>query len=137
MQAVNPMGYKAAYQAYQKNKYETASPHKLILMLYEGALQYADKACKAIESGDVAEANRLIQKVQDILSELLACLNLEQGGEIAKNLRSLYMYMMDLLIRANIRKDAGSLREMIGLLQPIKESWEQIGKDVSIAQSSG
>lgn len=136
MQAPNPMGYKTAYQAYQKNKYETASPHKLILMLYQGALQYAEKACHAIESGNVAEANRLIQKAQEILSELLACLSLEQGGEIAKNLRNLYMYMMDLLIRANIRKDAGSLREMIELLQPIKDSWERIGKDVSIAPSS-
>jgi len=137
MQAPNPMGYKAAYQTYQKNKYETASPHKLILMLYEGALQYAERACKAIERKDIPEANRMIQKVQDILSELIVCINLEQGGEIAQNLRRLYMYMIDLLIRANIRKDAGLIREMMDLLRPIKESWEQIGKDVSIAKTSG
>jgi flagellar protein FliS len=126
---------KAGYQAYTRNKYETASPHKLILMLYEGALQYGSKAKEAIQNANIIEANRAIQKVQEIIGELLSSLDLKQGGEIAKNLHSLYMYMIDLLIKANTKKDVAPLEEMMQILGEIKSAWEQIGKEVSIGKA--
>lgn len=131
MQVPNRVGY----QAYNRNKYETASPHKLILMLYEGALQYASKARVAIQNGNIIEANRTIQKVQEIIGELLSTLNLKQGGEMAKNLQSLYMYMMDLLIKANTKKTVTPIDEMMEMLGEIKSAWEQIGKEVSIGKT--
>lgn len=94
----------SAYQSYQKNKYETASPHRLILMLYNGAVQYAMRAQRAIQSGDVKETNQYIQKTQAILYELISSLNEKEGGELARNLKNLYLYIIDRLIQANIKK---------------------------------
>lgn len=119
-------------QAYQKNKYETASPHRLILMLYEAALLQMERAERAIENGNIADRNRTLQKAQDILYELLASLNLKQGGEIARNLQQLYLYMIEKLTQANIHSDAAAVREVRELLLPIKSAWEQIGKDVQL-----
>ena len=122
-------------QAYQKNKYETASPHRLILMLYEAALVQLDRAERAIEQRNIAERNRTLQKAQEILYELISSLNLQQGGEIAKNLKQLYLYMIERLTQANIQSDAAAVREVKELLHPIKSAWEQIGKDVQLGSS--
>lgn len=120
------------YQAYQKNKYETASPHRLILFLYEGAIRFTTQAIKAIESSDIQSTYTNITKTQDILNELMACLDLEQGGDIAVNLRDLYAYMNNLLLRANLNRDPAPLQEAVTLLTDIKTAWEEIGKEVSL-----
>lgn len=120
------------YQAYQKNKYETASPHRLILFLYEGAIRFATQAVKAIESSDIKGTHTNITKTQDILNELMACLDLDQGGEIAVNLRDLYTYMNSLLLRASLNRDTVPLQEVIALLTNIKSAWEEIGKEVTL-----
>ncbi|CAM4226773.1 flagellar export chaperone FliS [Paenibacillus phoenicis] len=122
----------AAYQSYQKNKYETASPHRLILMLYNGAVQYAMRAQRAIQSGDVKETNQYIQKTQAILYELISSLNEKEGGELARNLKNLYLYIIDRLIQANIKKNPDYIEEIIGHLNELKSAWEQIGKEVSL-----
>ncbi|EES72678.1 MULTISPECIES: flagellar export chaperone FliS [Paenibacillus] len=122
----------SAYQSYQKNKYETASPHRLILMLYNGAVQYAMRAQRAIQSGDVKETNQYIQKTQAILYELISSLNEKEGGELARNLKNLYLYIIDRLIQANIKKNPDYIEEIIGHLNELKSAWEQIGKEVSL-----
>lgn len=119
-------------QAYQKNKYETASPHRLILMLYEGAIRYMANAKKQIEVSDIEGTNTSIIKSQDIIYELIACLNFDEGKEIAENLSSLYYYVIDLTVKANIEKDVSHLDEAISIIKEIKESWEQIGKEVRV-----
>lgn len=121
---------RPGYQAYQKNKYETASPHRLILMLYDGALANLNRARQALDDNRKQEAHRYIQKSQDILFELLACLNEEQGDVIAQNLKQLYLYMINQLARANIRKNAEMLGESETLLRQLREAWDQIGKEV-------
>lgn len=124
----------AGYQAYQRNKYETASPHRLTLMLYNGAIQFALKGKGFIQEGNISETNRYIQKTQDIIYELLSSLNLKEGGEIAHNLRRLYLYMIDRLIEANIKKQASSVDEVVELLAELKEAWEEIGKGGTLGQ---
>src|SRR5690606_12231439 len=106
---------RSGYQVYQKNKYETASPHKLILLLYDGALSNITRAKQALDANQKVEANRHILKSQEIINELLACLNEEQGGEIAQNLKDLYFYMVRRLVQANIRKQKDPLIEVEGL----------------------
>ena len=66
---------RSGYQVYQKNMYETASPHKLILMLYNGAVTNIQRAEKAIQEKNYEEASRYNLKAQDIIYELIACLN--------------------------------------------------------------
>jgi len=123
---------RSGYQAYQRNKFETASPHRLILMLYEGAMKFGNQAIKSLDTQDVETSNKALTKTQDILYELIACLNDERGGQIAGNLRQLYLYMIDLLVQANLQKDKAKVVEAMGYLQDIKSAWEQIGKEVAV-----
>lgn len=128
MQMPNATGY----QAYQRNKYETASPHRLVLLLYEGAISNLHQAHKLLGQQQYMDMNMKIRKAQDIVCELMACLNEEQGGEVAQNLKQLYLYMNDQLLLASIRKSEELLKEVQGLLQDLKTSWEQIGREVSL-----
>jgi len=128
MQMPNTLGY----QAYQRNKYETASPHRLVLLLFEGAISNLHQAQKSLEQLQYMDMNKKIRKAQDIVCELLACLNEELGGEVAQNLKQLYLYMNNQLLLASIRKSEDILKEVTGLLQDLKTSWEQIGREVSL-----
>lgn len=125
----------AGYQAYQKNKYQTASPHRLTLMLYNGAIQFAGQAKVAIQQNNIVDTNTYIQKTQDIIYELISSLNMKEGGEIALNLRQLYFYMINRLIDANIKKRVDFIEEIIGLLNELREAWDQIGKGGTLGQS--
>jgi len=118
--SVNP------YQKYKTAQYSTASPEQLLLMLYEGAIKYARQAQKDMEERNVEAANNKLKKTEDIISELMVSLNMDEGGEIAQNLYNLYDYMNRRLIQANIRKDPGLVDEVITLLTSLKESWEEV-----------
>lgn len=122
----------SAYQSYQRNKYETASPHRLTLMLYNGAVQFATRAEQAIQEGNVKDTNTFIQKTQDIVYELMSSLNEREGGELASNLKNIYLYINDRLVQANIKKEQSYVAEVIVLLKELQAAWEQIGKDVSL-----
>lgn len=128
------MGFQnmAAYQSYQKNKYETASPHRLTWMLYNGAVQFAVRTQSAMKEGNLQETNQYIQKTQAVLYELMNSLNEAQGGVLAQNLKSLYIYMIDRLVQANIKKDPEMVEEVIAHLKELLSAWEQIGKEVSL-----
>ncbi|MCR8660508.1 flagellar export chaperone FliS [Paenibacillus endoradicis] len=120
------------YQAYQKNKYETASPHRLITMLYDGVIRFANQAISQIESNNIEGTNQAVKRMQDIVYELIACLNFNEGKDIAVQLNSLYMYVIDLSIRSNIEKNVEPLQQAIAIIIDIKASWEQIGKEVTM-----
>lgn len=120
------------YQAYQKNKYDTASPHKLILMLYEGAIRFCNQASRALDNQNITDANVALQKAQNVVYELITCLNFKEGGSIATNLHRIYTYVIDLLIKANTEKNKSLIEEALELLVDIKSAWEQIGKEVSV-----
>ena len=131
--SVNP------YQKYKTAQYSTASPEQLLLMLYEGAIKYARQAQKDMEERNIEAANNKLKKTEDIISELMVSLNMDEGGEIAQNLYNLYDYMNRRLIQANIRKDPGLVDEVINLLTSLKESWEEaIGRVRSqVIQNAG
>ncbi|QNK58361.1 flagellar export chaperone FliS [Paenibacillus sp. PAMC21692] len=120
------------YRAYQNNKYTTASPHRLITMLYDGVLRFTSQAGKALNSKEYELANQSLKRSQDILYELISCLNMKDGGQIAENLRNLYLYAIDLTIKANVQKNSSYLSEVISIITELKGAWEQIGKEVSV-----
>lgn len=122
----------AGYQAYQKNKYETASPHKLILLLYDAAISNIQRAMDLLDKGDAKVARPHILKAQDIVYELLACLNEEQGGEIAQNLKRVYFYAVRELAQANIHRDRNRLADVLENVRTLRAAWNEIGKDVSL-----
>ncbi|MBC7460836.1 MAG: flagellar export chaperone FliS, partial [Thermoleophilia bacterium] len=75
------------HDAYRVNAVETASPEQLTLMCYDGALRFMRRAAKALEDGDLAGANNATGRAQAIINELNVTLDMERGGEIARNLR--------------------------------------------------
>ncbi|MNT79412.1 Flagellar protein FliS [compost metagenome] len=115
---------------------ETASPGRLLLMLYEGALRFCNGAIKAIEEKNHPQAHQNLIKVSNIVTELMATLNMEEGGEIAQNLFDVYEYVNRRLTDANIRKDAAIVQEVHGLLQDLHTAWVQAIKNVGALQKT-
>jgi flagellar protein FliS len=118
--------------AYAKVGLETgvtaASPHKLIVMLYDGALAAIATAGVQMDAGNIQEKGKAISKaIQIIDNGLRASLDREAGGEIAANLDALYEYMSGRLLQANLRNDRQALEEVRGLLADLRDTWNQIG----------
>ncbi len=115
----------------------SASPHKLILMLFDGALLSLAVARGAMEQKDIAAKGQAISKTIEILTNgLKASLDFEQGGELAERLAALYDYMADRLFFANVHNDAAALAEVQGLLLEIKTAWEEIARDPAVVSAS-
>ncbi|MBF7096329.1 flagellar export chaperone FliS [Alkalibacter mobilis] len=118
--------YANAGNAYKSNEVMTASKKKLVIMLYDGAAKNLKLAKMAINEGDIEKTNSLIIKAQDILAELMSTINFDHGGEIAENLMSLYRYMYERTVRANIDKDKSVLDEVISFLEELSQVWSRI-----------
>lgn len=112
--------------AYKTNTITTQSRSRLIVMLYEGAIKFLRLAIKKLEEKDYAAKGYYINKAQDIINELNAVLNVEAGGELAANLRKLYMFMVRHLGEANSKKDPNMIKEVISLLEELLEGWKAI-----------
>ncbi|MFC1652985.1 flagellar export chaperone FliS [Planctomycetota bacterium] len=108
------------------NGLETQSKGRLIVLLYDGAIKFLKLAVRAIEKKDYEAKGKYLAKTQDIIWELNSVLNMEAGGEIAKNLRSLYLYMNRQLNEANVKLDVDICEEVISLLEELNKSWKAI-----------
>lgn len=123
------MGHKAAkaYGAVAVHSgVEAASPHRLVQMLMEGALQKMFAARMALQQGNVQARGENISWAISILDGLRDGLDIGKGGEIAGNLDDLYEYMGRRLLEANLRSDQTILDEVIELLREIKSAWDAI-----------
>nr|WP_287367871.1 flagellar export chaperone FliS [Thauera sp.] len=118
----------AAYQQVGLDlRVETADPHTLIVMLFDGATAALATAKYAMESGNIASKGASISKAIDIISNGLdASLDVEQGGELAERLSALYDYMASRLLWANLKNDMSALQEVQGLLSELADAWRQI-----------
>lgn len=106
-----------------------ASPHKLVVMLYDGVIVALLSAINGIKSANVAAKGAALSKAITIIDNgLRASLDKKAGGEIAANLDSLYDYMGRRLLEANIRSDAAIVEEIHGLMSDLREAWVQIGE---------
>ncbi|AEH52012.1 flagellar protein FliS [Pseudothermotoga thermarum DSM 5069] len=109
---------------YLENAIKTASPAKLVEMLYERAIELLKEAKAAIEQKDYVLSNEKISKVQEIITELNVSLDMEKGGEIAQSLRALYNYMYKTLIEANLKKDIQKLDEVLYFVEQLLDAWK-------------
>ena len=112
--------------AYQQTAIATQSKGRLIVLLYDGALKFMKLAIKELEAGNQAAKGQYITRAQDSISELCAVLDMEGGGEIARNLRRLYLYMNRRLSQANAKRDPQMIREVITLMEELNQSWKAI-----------
>jgi flagellar secretion chaperone FliS len=105
---------------------ESATPHHLITMLFNGAQESLAKAAGAIERKDIGLRTLQLNKATDIVMNLKGTLNHDAGGEVAANLDRLYDYMVRCLYEANRDNDAGKVREVRDLLSQVSQGWSQI-----------
>ncbi len=113
---------------YSESQIKTATPAKLVEMLYEGGVRFLKEARKALEDKDYVTANEKLKRVQDIVMELNVSLDMEKGGVIAQNLRSLYNYMFQRLLDANIKKNVEIVDEILGYMETLLEVWREAMK---------
>lgn len=110
--------------AYQENSVATQSQGRLIVMLYDGAVKFLNRAIAEIEKQDWAAKGHQINRAIAIIDELDGCLDMEAGGEIALNLRRLYDFMRRHLTEANAKRDPQRISEVIRILDDLNEGWK-------------
>ena len=122
-----------AAKAYSKIGVETgvaaASPHSLILMLYDGATQAIADAKRHLEAGETADKGRSVSRAISIIDEgLKGCLDANAGGEIAAHLADLYDYMCRRLLLASLKDDAAGFDEVVRLIEALRSAWATIAR---------
>ncbi len=113
------------YQNYFANQVRTASPEKIMIMLYDGAIRFLRQARQAMEEGDRVGRMKKISRVVAILTELSNTLDFEKGGEIAENLDGLYWYMIRELTSVNISETSEPMDTAENILLELREAWSQ------------
>jgi flagellar protein FliS len=113
------------YQKYKTTSIQSASPEKLLLMMYEGAIKFTKLAIKAAEEKKVAERCVNIGRAFDIVLELNNTLDHKVGGEIASRLEQLYMFITEQYTKANISGDPEPLRASVKILENLYDGWKQ------------
>lgn len=129
---LNTMPNANAYANYKQASVETATPEKLLLMLFDGGIKFLNQGKMAIEKRDYSEANKTLVKVQDILYELMVSLDVEKGGEMASNLYKLYDFYRNEVMKANISKDAELLPPVLEFLRLYRDMWAEAARTVRI-----
>tara|TARA_R110000772_G_scaffold230854_1_gene341594 strand:+ start:449 stop:871 length:423 start_codon:yes stop_codon:yes gene_type:complete len=127
------MNASAAMKQYQHNYIqggaETASPHRLVQMLMEGALDKLLAARRSMIAKEIAKKGENISWTISIIDSLRSCLNVEVGGEFAQNLYALYDYMEQKLLEANIKNDTKLIDEVAKLMIQVKSGWDAIPQE--------
>jgi flagellar secretion chaperone FliS len=114
------------YQAYQTTQVQTASTGEIVVLLYDGAVRFLNRGLLALDEGRSDTAHADIIRGQEIVLELMTGLDLDRGGDLASNLRDLYIYMYQTLVQANIRKDRELVVTVIRLLDELRAAWRTV-----------
>jgi flagellar protein FliS len=132
------MNSLVALSQYGKIKDDTqtmyASPHQLMLMLFDGALEAMSLTIAAIQNKNFELRSKQNTRSIAIINGMRECLDMEAGGELADNLYSLYQYMAQELFRASFKNDAETIRNIQTMLKDIRGSWKKIPIDMHYMQ---
>lgn len=116
--------------AYKKTSVNTASKEQILLMLYQAAIKNCKKAIESIEEKNIQKKGEYIGKMQDIVIELNNSLDFEVGGDVAKELSSLYDYILYSSTQANIKLDAQPLHGCLNVLNTLYDGWAEAVKSL-------
>ncbi len=117
---------KLAHKQYNNVHVSTVDKGRLLLMLFDGCLKFLKYAKVGLETKDLAKFAKYLSKSQAIISELMLTLDFEKGGDIAKELDTLYDFMLYYLTEANIEKNAEKIQKVIDLLQTITSAYREV-----------
>lgn len=118
-------------RTYRAASIGTASPGELVLMLFSQALKDMKEASSAIDSKDFATCHARLTRAQDIINELKGSLNMESGGEVARQLEVLYDFLYYTLVTANLKKDKSLIERAIKVTAVLKDGWEELLSNLS------
>ncbi len=111
---------------YKQNAVESQTPGRIVVMLYDGAVKFLNKAIEECQANNPKAKGQAVGRALDIIVELDSALDTEAGGEVAANLRSLYMFMMQQINTAHAKNDVGMFKEVIALLEELNDGWRAI-----------
>lgn len=128
------MAYTNVLSAYRETRVKTASQGQLIIMLYDEAIKQLDKGLDLLtknsngkrDPGKIEQIGKTILKTQGIINELMVSLDFDQGGDIAKNLFSLYTWFNQELLQANIGQDMRRLTIVRNMINELRGAWSEI-----------
>jgi flagellar secretion chaperone FliS len=118
------MTYSRHIQTYRQTQAATVDSGTLLLMLYQGTIDFLQQAQESLTRNDMGEKGRYVMKALAVISELLVSLDFKAGGEVAQNLEQLYLFMLDQITVANVSNDPKPLTRVIELLKTLKEGWD-------------
>lgn len=113
---------------YKQTQIETAPKEQILLMLYDGAVRFLNQAKAGFAENDIEKIHNNIIKTQNILTEFQSTLDMENGGEFAKNLYGLYEYLNKRLMEANIKKRVDYLEEVLKHVTELRDTWREAVK---------
>jgi flagellar secretion chaperone FliS len=112
--------------AYKQQSILTATPGQLVVMLYDGCLRFLHQAAFAMREGNVGEAGGRLTRAEAIIDELLATLDMEQGGVVASRLQGIYVFCSKHLTEARLTKDPAMIDKVGELLSELRDAWAQV-----------
>jgi flagellar protein FliS len=118
---------------YLANRVANANESQLVALVYEGLIDTIKSAIGYIDEGNKEKLNASVNKVREILAELLA--TLQGDSEVAINLRSIYVYVNKIVTEAELKGDKGKLEEAIKVINPLYEAWQELGEKDEVATS--
>jgi len=130
---MNP--YASARQAYAESAILTASPGRLVVMLYDGAIGSLRQSAAAMRAGDRERARIRMRKAEAIIDELNGSLDMSVG-ELPDRLRSIYNFCKRHLIKANLESDPAAIETVAGLLAELREGWEHVARTNETASAA-
>ena len=115
----------------------SASPAKLVFMLYERAISSLREAIAAIEAGDIEGRWKANNRAMEIITHLWSTLNTDDGGDIAQNLQRLFPFMTTRLTQVDLQNDPAPAEEVIQLLIPLRDAWQALASNAAEQPASG
>jgi flagellar protein FliS len=127
------VAYTNQLSAYRETRIKTASQGQLIIMLYDEAVKQLDRGLELLnlnvkgkrDPGKIETINKAVLKAQEIITELMASLDFDQGGEIAKNLFSLYSWFNQELLEANVKQDPRRITIVRNMVNELRGAWNE------------
>ncbi len=113
-------------EVYKSTQIETASREQILLMLYDGAIRFMRQAREAMKEEDYQVSHNKLIKSQDIVTELMASLEIDIMGDVGKQLYNLYDYILHNLVQANVDKDVKKIDAAVSIMQELQEAWDEI-----------
>ena len=125
------MTYSRQGVAYRDREIQTASPSRLVVLVFDCALSNLMRARRAVQTGKIEERVEAVGRAREAIMELLVTLNVEQGGELARNLQSLYTYILSELVDVARRPDGARIDTIIKMITELRSAFESIAVDAA------